>query len=385
MNKQRLLIFAGIIAAVACVVVVFTVVVPMLEKQPDSEDDFLIPEITQAMEAEDSEETAIPLTSAMKEMETESTVTPEETKAEEISETTMQKTGSEEPKPHEDRSWGEKAYAKHAVAFVDEHTEQREDPALLEKQKAGLQDISVGGSVLFGVYEQDDDTKNGPEEIEWLVLDKDENGRYLLLSKLVLDMKPYYAEYSPIATWEGSTVRSWLNSSFLNEAFPVSEQALIPEVLVENTGNAKYGTYGGNNTQDRCFLLSAEEGYLYLPTDEARMAGFTEKVNRLKNYIRERGNDTTAWLVRTPGPYTNMATAFAYDGEGPYVEDYTFEEIIEKIEKDESLSEMQKQEEIEAVKNGTMHIHRGGRATGAPQFLAVGIRPALWVDISGLR
>lgn len=46
--------------------------------------------------------------------------------------------------------------------------------------------------MTFGHYEQDNDTANGPEEIEWLILDYDaENNRVLVVSPYGLDAKPY--------------------------------------------------------------------------------------------------------------------------------------------------------------------------------------------------
>ena len=48
-------------------------------------------------------------------------------------------------------------------------------------------------SVVLGSYEQDGDTTNGKEGIEWLVLKK-ENNKALLFSKYILD----YVEYSNI-------------------------------------------------------------------------------------------------------------------------------------------------------------------------------------------
>ena len=53
---------------------------------------------------------------------------------------------------------------------------------LFPMQKAGLGDVTVGATVRFGVYEQDNEPLNGPEEIEWLVLDVDGN-KALVISK----------------------------------------------------------------------------------------------------------------------------------------------------------------------------------------------------------
>ena len=54
-----------------------------------------------------------------------------------------------------------------------------------------LPNVSVGDYVIFGTYEQDYNTENGPEPIEWLVLDKKE-GKALVLSKYCLDLVAYH-------------------------------------------------------------------------------------------------------------------------------------------------------------------------------------------------
>lgn len=50
----------------------------------------------------------------------------------------------------------------------------------------------VGNIVTYGHYEQDNDTSNGKEVIEWIVLEYDEaSGKSLLLSRYGLDAHAY--------------------------------------------------------------------------------------------------------------------------------------------------------------------------------------------------
>ncbi len=46
--------------------------------------------------------------------------------------------------------------------------------------------VEVGDVIYFGSYEQDNNLSNGKEEIEWIVLAK-ENRKALLISKYALD------------------------------------------------------------------------------------------------------------------------------------------------------------------------------------------------------
>lgn len=123
-------------------------------------------------------------------------------------------------------------------------------------------DVRVGESIIFGTY--------GGREIEWRVLDVEEEG-ILLLSKDILALNTYNESYEPI-TWEYCTLRSWLNSTFLSSAFTHEESTYIQDTTLANADNPQFGTPGGNNTSDRVFLLSIDEVQEYLPTPSSRIA-----------------------------------------------------------------------------------------------------------------
>ncbi len=113
------------------------------------------------------------------------------------------------------------------------------------------------GYIVFGAYEQDGDESNGPEPIEWEVLEENGNGTFLV-SRYLLDVQRYNEERTEM-TWESCTLRHWLNDEFLNKAFTSGEQARIRLTELANPDNPVWGTSGGNSTRDRIFLLSAEE------------------------------------------------------------------------------------------------------------------------------
>jgi hypothetical protein len=125
------------------------------------------------------------------------------------------------------------------------------------------------GYVEFGSYEQDGDESNGPEPIEWRIIDQNENGT-LLLSRYVLDSAKYNDERTDV-TWETSSLRKWLNSDFYNLAFNQKEQAWINTVTLVNEDNQLFGTSGGNDTNDRVFVLSLPElrHYFYFDSWDA--------------------------------------------------------------------------------------------------------------------
>ncbi len=113
------------------------------------------------------------------------------------------------------------------------------------------------GYVIFGSYEQDGDTSNGPEPIEWEVLD-DSDGKMLLISRYILDCQPYNTKNTDV-TWENCTLRNWLNTDFIKNAFSNVEQSHIVMANLSNPDNTYWGTAGGNDTKDRVFCLSVYE------------------------------------------------------------------------------------------------------------------------------
>jgi len=185
--------------------------------------------------------------------------------------------------------------------------------ALLPYRVAEKEDI-----VSFGHFEQDNDPSNGPEPIQWIVLDK-MDGQLLLISASCLQGMAYNtATFTPV-TWETSSLRTWLNESFLSSAFTEEEKALIPTVLNENPDHSIVETPGGRNTQDQVFVLCERDTVIYLssPSDREAIgkAPATEyaKANGLQT--DEEGN--ASWWLRSPGMYEYIAQFVDRNGE-PY-------------------------------------------------------------------
>lgn len=180
---------------------------------------------------------------------------------------------------------------------------------------ASLKNAKIGSYITFGHYEQDGDTSNGEEAIEWLVLDK-QGDKILVVSKYVLEERRYNSEYEEI-TWETCSLRTWLNGTFYNSAFSSEEKAKIPTVTVSTEDNPYYGTSGGKDTQDKVFVLSISEVNMYFSSDNSPECTGTDLL-----IIREAGEvyDTAMmneyrqtvlrWWLRTRGKYRNSATQF---------------------------------------------------------------------------
>lgn len=168
--------------------------------------------------------------------------------------------------------------------------------------------VNVGDTFTLGTYEQDNNTSDGAEDIEWLVLDKKGND-VLAVSVYQLDCRTFHTEHAEV-TWETCELRNWLNTEFFNSAFTQEEQKLIPEVLVSADENPEFSTDPGNDTKDRVFLLSVPEVNKYLGTNyDCDPTAFVE--------ANHYGN--TWWWLRSPGDdATSHALVDCYDDDISY-------------------------------------------------------------------
>ena len=179
-----------------------------------------------------------------------------------------------------------------------------------------------GDTVTFGHYEQDYDTSNGPEPIQWKVLDV-QGGKALLLSQDVLVRLQYHPQESG-ATWKDCTLRQWLNDDFHHAAFSEEELKRVCLTRNVNEDNPTYGTDGGEDTDDYVFLLSLSEAEKYFASDEERQCEFSTAVNMIVDQEPsvQKGIFETEdpygydrrWWLRTPGMYPLATVIIEKDG-----------------------------------------------------------------------
>lgn len=92
------------------------------------------------------------------------------------------------------------------------------------------------------------------------------------------------------ATWESCTLRSWLNSTFIDIVFSQEEQSAIILTSVENSDE--------KTTQDRIFLLSYDEVWHYYRDESLRQAAGTTYAKANKLFVSEK-TGMSAWWLRT--------------------------------------------------------------------------------------
>ncbi|MBO4391440.1 MAG: hypothetical protein J5825_11360 [Lachnospiraceae bacterium] len=191
-------------------------------------------------------------------------------------------------------------------------------------------EISQGDIVTFGSFEQDNDTSNGAEPIEWIVLNVDEdNNRALLLSKKALDTRQYHDSKGAVVrmTWSECDLRMWLNGEFYSDAFDSKEKNEIEPMLLENLNNPVYNTNGGEKTRDYVTLLSIEDvtdpnnGFSSEMVDDSarRCAATPYAVSRgmstSSNYPTEDGEEGGVWWLRSVGGSPLYASVVIHTGD----------------------------------------------------------------------
>lgn len=131
------------------------------------------------------------------------------------------------------------------------------------------------------------------EPIPWRVLCREE-GRMLLLCERAVASLAYHRELEEVS-WEKSDLRRWLNQVFLPLCFSPEERECILKTRVRTADNPNFGSLGGEEAEDRLFLLSIEEALALLPDDKARAIGCW-------------------WWLRTPGFDNSFAATVTPDG-----------------------------------------------------------------------
>jgi hypothetical protein len=220
---------------------------------------------------------------------------------------------AEEPEPDTDAVW-------------ESPDEQTVSDGAGQTVADSLVSVGVGDVITFGQYEQDANSSNGKEDIEWLVLDREED-KILVISQYCLTCDRYDYATAVSADWESCALRAWLNDDFLNTAFSADERSCIVSVELENADNAVYGTEGGNNTTDLVFLLSTGEAERYFSSKDARRAEGTPYAKSqgiyvntsasgvdVNQHIDGSGYGYSWWWLRTPGGSASEVACVLSDG-----------------------------------------------------------------------
>ena len=185
------------------------------------------------------------------------------------------------------------------------------------------ENLYAGMNLFFGRYEQDDNRDNGPEPIEWSILNLN-NGSALLVSRYGLDHQAY-SDTAQAVNWADSSIRAWLNGRFYQNSFSDEEKSRIIDADFISSEAPKWGDRQGTDAQDHVFLLSQAEVQEFFDNEESRRLQDTPYV-----YTRSSDSSNTDpayswWWLRSPG--TLSFVAFVTE-KGAFTQDYS---VIHKI------------------------------------------------------
>lgn len=208
-------------------------------------------------------------------------------------------------------------------------------------------------ALTFGRYEEG----HGIRPIEWSVL-KVEGQKALVISKYCIDCQPFNNKEG--GTWNNCTLRTWLNSVFLNKAFTNKEQERILTTTVTEDTEIESETYTVQKytTHDKVFLLSTSEAQLYFASDELRRChgtAYCEK-QQMKNWAggdyslyKRNSRDWYHWRLRTVTTWNTALGTTSWDAH--YVD---FDGRIKRVFGEQMRGDL-------------------------------GIRPVIWIELDWLR
>lgn len=181
-----------------------------------------------------------------------------------------------------------------AKAAVKKEEDPRVIPAAAGERTLSFdpETVQPGDYITYGSYEQDGNTDNGAEPLEWLVLAKTDS-TVLVISRYVLDAGPFSSAEQG-CNWRNSLLRKQLNEDFLNTAFTERERREIAEVRTspDSETDSIYITW------DKLFALSTGEAEEYLGSQEERICTPSACA---AGRVRESSGAGADWWLRTEG------------------------------------------------------------------------------------
>ncbi|MCD8119920.1 MAG: DUF6273 domain-containing protein [Lachnospiraceae bacterium] len=191
---------------------------------------------------------------------------------------------------------------------VDGNSQQAKTESMTEVSvEISFDNLSIGDTVYFGSYEQDGDYANGKESIEWEVIDE-QDGNYLLASTHTLAKQPYHTTTENV-TWATCYLRTWLNDTFLKEAFTETEQSYICTTTVSTQGGGYWQSVNSEDTEDKVFILTSGEIVTYWEDSDDRNAPNTSVVDGMaEDWLRSNS-------IRYHAQYVDYTGSTSYSGE----------------------------------------------------------------------
>lgn len=167
--------------------------------------------------------------------------------------------------------------------------------------------MQAGDNIKFGQY-------------EWMVLDV-KNSAALIITREIVELRAYHNKAGDV-TWADCELRSYLNGEFYDN-FSKEDKANILLTSVVNESNPWFDTIGGNDTEDRIFLLSIDEAVCKYFGDSSENLRIPKGKYKYWFTRKDANNEKRAaeylgylwwWWLRSPGR-KQVKTAYVH-GDG---------------------------------------------------------------------
>jgi Na+-transporting methylmalonyl-CoA/oxaloacetate decarboxylase gamma subunit len=206
----------------------------------------------------------------------------------------------------------------------DARNQRRREQEIVEAQKqaqqqeielqrtAARQEVLAKQAVPFEQSQIGDIVKLG--DLYWRVLVISVDGYKLVITVDIVEKRVYGSGKDDV-TWQTSSIRTYLNSEFMDQHLLTNESYRIGEVSFYIPSNPRYGTPGGASTRDYIFLLTLDdfEDDLLFVDQNARIAdNFNDAGESLS------GEAGSAWWLASPGQSTTTAAFVDEFGEVNY-------------------------------------------------------------------
>ena len=172
------------------------------------------------------------------------------------------------------------------------------------EKMVNYQTANVGDIVWFGRYEQDGNIANGPENIEWLVLEKKDRSLLLISRHALFSMR------ASAFTETDNQIKQRLNQEFFYEAFLERYHNQVNLNFVP-MWREQWVTAGLTEMEDLVFCFSEAELQMFMTTQEDRHCEMTRYAQQLGEISSET---VELWALR---PNEDQPEMIPYvDGKG---------------------------------------------------------------------
>ncbi len=202
-----------------------------------------------------------------------------------------QKEAEESRKKTEEMNLRSKMEAPERYFTLPSGLDQKARAAYLRRLASNEPLPHAGGTVRLGTWPQ----KTGaPEPVEWDIVERFSGNIVMVISKYVLECRPFHDGEEIPAGWSGCSLRSWLNGEFFDTAFSEADKKRILTADVhdvpETAGSAAF-------LRDKVFLLCEDEANAIYPDIVQRKRCFATRHARDAGVLTEEKTGFGAWFV----------------------------------------------------------------------------------------